>query len=185
MEENKTIMPVRTPSPSSHRGPEADTIRKCRFYHAIDVRGSKPIKEICIQENVPERTGRYWLHQRSVLGNAANRRTGKYRSGRKQKVSDKHLDQLLDQDNPVRDQHYECQIDHFNIPVHPRTLRRALISRPNARRYKMAVVKTISEKNKKLRLQYGNEHHKKSIDEFWAYIHWTDEAHVDPTEVSS
>lgn len=178
-------MPVRTPSPSFHRRPEADTIRKTRFFHAIDTRRSKTLKEICEKENVPERTGRYWLHQRSVLGDGANRRTGKYRSGRRIKVSDHHLNQLLDDHNPVRDQHYECQIEHFNLQVHSRTLRRALISKRNARRYKIAVVKTISEKNKKLRVQYGMEHKNKSIEEFWSSIHWTDEAHVDPSEISS
>jgi hypothetical protein len=49
----------KTPSSSSHRGPEADTIRKCRFFHVIDTRGNKTIKETHDQENVPERTGRY------------------------------------------------------------------------------------------------------------------------------
>lgn len=70
-------MPVRTPSPSSHRHPEADTIRKSRFFHAVDTRGGKKLKEVCATENVAERTGRYWLRQRSVIGDSANRRTGK------------------------------------------------------------------------------------------------------------
>jgi phage repressor protein C with HTH and peptisase S24 domain len=48
----------------------------------------------------------------------------------------------------------------------------------------MIVVKIIREKNKKLRVQYENEHHKKFIDEFWAYIHWTNKVHVNSTEVS-
>jgi hypothetical protein len=146
MKENKIIMLVRTSSSSSHRELEVDTIRRCRFYHVIDVRESKSIKKICIQKNVSERTEKYWLHQRFVLRNAANRRTEKYWSDWKQKVSNKHLNQLLDQDNLVRDQHYECQIDHFNISIHSRILRRALISRRNARSYKMIVVKSLMRK---------------------------------------
>ena len=39
-------MPVRTPSPLSHRWSEVDTIRKTRFFHAINTRGSKTLKEI-------------------------------------------------------------------------------------------------------------------------------------------
>jgi hypothetical protein len=103
-------------------------------------------QEICIQKNVFERTKKYWLHQRFVLKNAINRQTKKYQSDRKQKISNKHLNQLLDQDNLVRNQHYECQIDHFNKSIHFRILKKALISKRNVRKYKMIVVKIINEK---------------------------------------
>lgn len=177
-------MSHRTPSPSSNRHHEADTIRKTRFFHAVDTRGHKTLKEVCETEHLPERTGRYWLRQRSLIGDAAYRRTGKHRSGRSIKVSDDQLNQLLSDTNPVRDQHYDCQIKHFDMNVSSRTLRRALTSRRNARRYKKAVVRKISDKNKQLRVQYGLEHKDKSM-EFWESVHWTDEAHIDPSQVSS
>ncbi len=106
---------VRTSSSSSRRRSEADIIRKTRFFHVIDTRRSKILKEICEKKNVFERTETYWLHQRFVLDDEANRRTEKYRSERKVKVSDYHLNQLLDDRNFVQDQHYECQIEHFNL----------------------------------------------------------------------
>lgn len=85
-------------------------------------------------------------------------------------MSDHQLDQLFSESNPVRDQHYECQIKHFDMNVSTRTLQRALTSRRNARIYKKAVVRMISEKNKRLRVQYGYDHVDKPF-EFWQSIH--------------
>lgn len=141
-------MLVRISSSSSHQGLEVDIIRKCRFFHVIDTRDNKTIKKTFIQKNVSEQIERYWLHQRSMLRESAHRRTERLRFDRKSKIADEDLNRLLDQNNFVRDQHYEYQIDHFNLQIHSRTLRRALISRRNARKYKMIFIKIISEKNK-------------------------------------
>ena len=48
--------------------------------------------------------------------------------------------------------------------------------------YKAAFVKKeISKKNKDERVSYGEEHKDKTVDDFWRYIFFTDEAHIDPT----
>lgn len=175
-------MSVRTWSSISNRH-ETDIIRKTHFFHAIDTWRSTTLKEIYEHEHVLKRTRRYWLRQRFILDDAVNRRTEKHRSDRKIKISDVHLNQLLSRTNPVRDHHYECQIDHFNLNVSSRTLRRALTSRRNARMYKTIIVRRISDKNKRLRVEY-EEHKIKSL-KFSYFIHWTDEAHIDLSKVSS
>lgn len=88
---------------------------------------------------------------------------------------------VLDNSNPVRDQHYECQIEHFQLGCSKRALQQALQPQ-RARRYKKAITRCISEKNKGERVQYGKEHKGKTIRDFWEYVHFTDEAHIDPSE---
>lgn len=172
-----------TPPESAGRGrTEADTIRKTRFFEAYDIQQpGATIAQVSEQQGVPLRTAENWLRQRRQIGIAAYRRTGKQRSGRPPKVTNPQLDQLLDRSNPVRDQHYECQIQHFNLDCSKRTLQRALQPR-QARRYRKAVARAISDKNQGERVQYGKEHKGKTIEDFWQYIHFTDEAHIDPSE---
>ena len=45
----------------------------------------------------------------------------------------------------------------------------------------MAKVKAISPENQEARLAYGREHKDKTVEDFWQYVHWTDEAHIDPS----
>ncbi|KAL5322950.1 hypothetical protein ACEPPN_007475 [Leptodophora sp. 'Broadleaf-Isolate-01'] len=83
--------------------------------------------------------------------------------------------------NPVRDQHYDAQIEYHNLPVKQRQLQRKLKEHVKARRFKMAFVKKqVSEKNKEERVTYGEEHVGKTIEDFWSCITFTDEAHHDP-----
>jgi hypothetical protein len=88
--------------------------------------------------------------------------------------------------NPVRDQLFEAQIQHHNLNVSTRTLQRSLKRDTNGgQRYKQAYIqKKLSKKNRELRVNYGQEHQDKSIDNFWQYIFFTDEAHIDPTSNS-
>jgi hypothetical protein len=85
--------------------------------------------------------------------------------------------------NPVRNQPYDAQIGFHNIPVQRRQLRRKLAEHTNGGRiYKCAFVKkTTSEKNKDERVIYGKEHQDKPMEDFWSYIFFTDEAHIDPS----
>ena len=85
--------------------------------------------------------------------------------------------------NPVRDQRLEAQLTYHNIPVKKRQLRYKLREHTNdGRIYKAAFVKKeTSKKNKDERELYGEEHKDKSIDDFWRFIFFTDEAHIDPT----
>lgn len=40
----------------------------------------------------------------------------------------------------------------------------------------------LSQKNKKLRIQYGEFHQHHTIENYWQYFHFTDEAHFDPSQ---
>ncbi len=94
------------------------------------------------------------------------------------------MNQMLDpQANPVRDQSYPVQLKHFDIDASKRTLQRAFAARkPRVGRYKMTKLRMISDKNKALRMIYEKEHKNHTIENFWQYVHFIDEAHFDPNQ---
>lgn len=76
---------------------EGDTAKKNRFYQAIDTRGRNPILLVYFSQQIPLRTGEYWLHQRRELGeDVALKRIGTLRTGRPPKLLDETLNTLLD-----------------------------------------------------------------------------------------
>jgi hypothetical protein len=87
--------------------------------------------------------------------------------------------------NPVRDQLDEAQIKYHKLDIKPRQLQRRLKACTNkGQRYKQAYIqKILTKANKKKRLEYGQKHKDKSIDDFWQYIFFTDEAHIDPSSM--
>ena len=92
---------------------------------------------------------------------------------------------VLPSRNPVRNQLYEAQIKHHHINVGVRQLRRRLKQETkNAQRFKQAYVKKeISKVNKNKRVDYGWEHKDKTIENWWQYLYFTDEAHIDPSSL--
>lgn len=71
----------------------------------------------------------------------------------------------------------------WQATVTARTLQRECKRRRlRAGRYKMAKVKDISKKNKLLRVEYERRHEHKTVDSFWQFVHFTDEAHIDLNE---
>lgn len=103
--------------------------------------------------------------------------------GRPSRVTKSMCKMLVDPaKNPIRDQLYEAQIAHHNIPVRKRQLQRKLGEHTNGgQRYKCAFVKkVISDKNKEERAAYGKEHEDKTVGDFWSYIFFTDESYIDP-----
>ena len=123
-------MELQTPKRSTNQG-EYDTIRKTSFFKAVDERAFKNLRlpEVFKNEGISKPTGHRWLKQREQGGLEAYRRLGKYRSGRPLTVSDPSLNQIVDTSNPVRDQSYEVQINHFNLNVSKRTLQKDLRKR--------------------------------------------------------
>ncbi len=86
-------MPPRIPERASKDSSEADTVRKARFFHAIDTRDrDRSIKDVYKEKEIPYATGRYWLHQRKILGSSAARRQGKYRKRSTRKFIDSILE---------------------------------------------------------------------------------------------
>jgi hypothetical protein len=101
-------------------------------------------------------------------------------------VTKNKLNEMLKEDNPVRDQSWVVQIDHFELNCTSRTMKRACKRRRfKAERYKMIKIKLISNKNKQLRKEYDLRHQNETIESFWQYIHFTDETHFDSDETYS
>ncbi len=69
--------------------------------------------------------------------------------------------------NPVRDQLYEAQVEHYHLTIKARQLKTRLKqATKGGRRFKMAYVKEeISGPNKALRVKYGEEHQNKTVED--------------------
>ena len=179
-----------TPPPTNSRPGDYDTVKKLRFFNAYDARGPTDSLRSIAREYAPSlSTAHRWLKERNQLGSPAHRRTRKLsvRLGRRPAVSKEQCETLVSPSkNPVRDQLYEAQIEYHNLHVHPRTLQRRLRQTTNnAQRYKQAYIeKVISKKNRGLRVQYGQEHQDKTIDGFWQFVFFSDEAHIDPSSTA-
>ena len=179
-----------TPPKQRSRGIQADTIKKARFFNAWDARDTtKPMRSILEATDTTKPTALRRLKQRDELGTPALRRTRKLsdRLGRKSRISDETCKMLVSPSrNPVRDQLYEAQIEYHHLPIKARQLKTRLKqATKGGRRFKMASVKKqISSKNKDLRVKYGQEHKDKSVDDFWQYVYYTDEAHIDPSSAA-
>jgi transposase len=139
-----------------------------------------------MKKNVSYGTGKSWLRQRDTLNSSAMRRPGKNRVGRPVKVSQDKLNEMLSEENPTRDMPWDVQIDHFQLDCTSRTMQRTCNRRrPKADRYRMAIVKPISLKNKQLRVKYDCRHVIETMNSFWQYVYFTNETHFDPNEVFS
>lgn len=106
------------------------------------------------------------------------------RLGRKPAISAETCRMLVSPSkNPVRDQQYEVQIEYHRLPVKKRSLQARLKQCTNGgQRYKQAYIqKEISVANRRKRYEFGLEHQDKTIDQWWQFITFTDEAHIDPT----
>lgn len=171
------------------RHKEYDTPTKGGLFKLLSKRkeNHKTFGQVCDEEDVPERTVRDWISKARRDGSPiAKRRTGKWRTGRPVKLSDGTLDMLLSPSrNPVRKRNYVAQISYHKLNVTERTLINSLWLRRRARLFKQARVKKIGSKNKDARVQYGHDHENDTVDSFWAFVHWTDEAHVDGTSMSA
>ena len=176
--------------PRSPKRHEYDTIRRSRFYNAFDSKQKgDSLRQICKnpQINIPTSTGRLWLTQREQLGEQAFRRTRKIstRLGRKYRVSEATLAPLLDENNPLNTKPYETQIKELRLPLTTRSLRYNFSKRFGARRYKKPYTSEISKKNRKERVEYGEEHQNKTISAFWQWIYFTDEAHFNSKDLAT
>lgn len=181
---------ARTPDRPTDR-PQYDTIKRTKFFHDYDRDWpSKDLPTISAANGITDRTGRNWLRQRRELGSPAYR-TMRQRSkvlGRRSRVSKETCQMLVSPTrNPVRDQLLEAQIEHHHINVGRRQLTRRLLAETDGgRRYKQAYVqKEISEKNIRNRVTYGKTHVNKTIEDFWQWIIFTDEFHIDPTSMGA
>jgi len=178
----------RPSTPPNQTGPiEADTIKRTKFYDLWDAKPREQSRRsFCTKNGYNECTARKWLNQRMELGSPAYRRT-RPRSkilGRTSKIQKKQVQLLLSPSrNPHRIERFEVMIEHFNLGVKPQQLRRRLLALSNkARRYKAAYYKDeLDPKTEKARENYGNRHKGKSVQDFWQWVYFTDEFHLDIT----
>lgn len=160
---------------------EYDTVTRTHFFDAWDARTpSRGVRHITHLPNVgiTTPTGRSWLKLREEIGSKAYRsqRKTSSRLGRPPKVSALDLARLTDQKNPEHELHYVDQAKLLPRKPASSTLQKHTAA-INARRYEKPFVSNVSEKNKPLRVQYGQEYEKETIRGFWEWIWFTDEAH--------
>jgi hypothetical protein len=104
--------------------------------------------------------------------------------GPKPKVSTDFAKQMVNPNtNPIRYKGYRDQAKYSGIDAHPETIQKSLKKNTkNARRYKQPYRKSeMSDKNRRERVKYGEDHKQKPLPEFWTRVMFTDEAHLDPT----
>jgi hypothetical protein len=94
------------------------------------------------------------------------------------------LDRLIDQNDPIHSAPPETQIKELGLNCTTRTLRANLRDRRNASRFKQKSIAPISDKNRDLRIQYGQDHQNKTVRDWWQYVYFTDEAHFNSVDLS-
>jgi hypothetical protein len=160
---------------------EYNTIDRTRFFNAFDLKKpSHGVGFVCHlpEVDIPSPTGRRWLKQRENIGSKAYRSQRKNSSniGRKRKVSASDLERLTDQNNPEHEFSYDEQAKLLPAKPSARTLIRACVS-IDAYRYKKPYVTEVSDKNRPLRVAYGQEHEQDTLTGFWEWTWFTDESH--------
>jgi predicted AAA+ superfamily ATPase len=178
---SRQTTPERQPKRREH-----DTIKKNRFYQAYDDRNAtESLRSICRSIPLPESSGRFLLRQRELLGSLAYRKTRPQSEnlGPGAKVSHDTFQMLVSTSNPVRTEPYEVQISHHNLPIKKRALQAGLKRHTKGgQRFKQAYIKKkISPTNLAARVKYGERYQHETIESFWQYIYYTDEAHIDPS----
>lgn len=166
------------------------TRTRTRFFDAFDQEyPSRSLAAIGHDFGIDQTTAGRWVRKRAEFGSPAFRRTRKLstRLGRPSTVSKETCEMLVSPSrNPVRNQSYEAQIAYHNLSIKKRALQHTLRKyTKGAQRYRMQYrKKKISPVNLQKRVTYGQEHQDKTVDDFWQYVFFTDEAHIDPSETS-
>ena len=168
---------------------EYTTTKKMRFFQAYDERhGQESMRSIAASQQVTKTTASRWLHERDQFGSPVYRKTRRLSNKlyHPEKVTKETYKMLVSPSrNPVRNQTYEAQIAFHELPIKRRALVSGLTRHTNkGRRYKQAYVqKVLSRQNLKNRYEYGLQYCDKTIEDFWQYIFFTDEAHIDPSSM--
>jgi hypothetical protein len=156
-----------TPS-TSPKYREYTTTKRVRFFDAWDAKEKDVgVAQICrkLDFGLPPSTARYLLRQRDIQGSTAARRTRKqsFRLGRRPTVSAADLKRLTNQQDPIHAEPYEIQAKTLDGQPSARTLQ-AHASRAGARRFKKRYTTEVSQRNKSIRVEYGQ---KQKQDTYW------------------
>jgi len=184
-------MPPHTPPQSPTRRREASTVSRSRFFNAFDTREpGETVQNVVKRLNFnysnftfDPRTCERWLRLRRSVGSAAIHRPGKSHK-KPSKITDQHLDILLNASPEIRSQPLPIQIEFHGLPTKKRNLQQQLWKRRKARRYKKAWVRAVSKINQKKRVIHCRQYKDKPL-EFWQDKHFSDESHIDPYQLSA
>ncbi|KAF1944320.1 hypothetical protein EJ02DRAFT_510236 [Clathrospora elynae] len=158
------------------------------FWHVENRHDGERLADIAANHGIDPTTGLKWRKEKDHFGDRRRVRKRKaeendHKLGRPFRVPLHQLEALLDNEsNPVRQAPYEVQSARNNIPLAARSLQYNVAKRLDAHLYLAAYSDKLLEKNKKERVQYGNEHGDKPLYGFWDGVHFTDEAHYNPTK---
>lgn len=185
-------MEPHTPPQSPHKRREASTRSKSRFFDAYDTRPpGYTLKDVIHQLNLQylfgfhERACKYWLRARKAVGmDTAIHRLGKSHQ-KASKISDAQLDLLLHAHKKIRSLPLLEQIVFHNLYTKKRNLQYQLWTRRRARRRKKRWVRAVSKINQGKRVIYCTAYQDKTVEDFWQFIHFSDEAHLDPYQSSA
>lgn len=174
--------------PADKFNPGVRTSRKRqRFFDAFDKKdASQSIRALERDFHLEHPQGLRWLEQREKYGKKAYQRTRKLsdKLGRRPIISKEACQMLVSPSkNPVRDQQYEAQLEYHKLNGTTRTLQNRLkATTRNGRWYKIVYVKKkISRQNRGERIHYGAAHLQHTVHNFFQYVFFTDEAHMDPS----
>jgi transposase len=158
-----------------------------RFYDAYDARGQRTAREIFKSFQIHHSTGYKLLHDRERHGKLAERR-GKLRQhqqrlretrqGPKPKISDEQLAALVRAPIPQRKRQLEVQAARVGVTACRETIRRALLNRKRAAKFKASKQKAITLSQQEQRRGYCNLYRYKPVQGFWDGVLFTDEAHM-------
>ncbi|KAF2416964.1 hypothetical protein EJ08DRAFT_708747 [Tothia fuscella] len=167
---------------------EGDTEKRTRFFTMVDTGLSIKEARSDPRVNIHRNTATNWLKQRANIGSPAYRRIRKEAMrtgtlGHPRQINDSTLDFLHSAKNPHRRQNLEFQLDVYNIPVIVRCAKANLSKRKDARRYKMRVVHAIAKGNMVKRVVYGHDHKDHTVENYYQYVVYRDEACIDPTSL--
>jgi hypothetical protein len=117
-------------------------------------------------------------HQEGGVLTPERRNQLQAKRGRRKKDCSLQIETMANGPAPLRKMDYEYH--QAQAQVSYRTLRRRMNERkPRIILSNCRKTSKISDTNKALRKEYGARHRHETIDSFWQWIHWTDEAHID------
>ena len=91
---------------------------------------------------------------------------------------------LNSKQNEKRNKHLKIQIEHYKLRISTRTLQRHL-KRRKAEFFKKRKIKKLKDIDKAERVKYETRHKSHTIKNFWRYIHFIDETHINSEECMS
>ena len=181
--------PTTPQSPEFNR--QASTLSRTRFFDAFDSRNlgdsvKSVVKKLQFTHSTftfNPRTCERWLRLRRTLGSSAIHRPGKSHK-KLSKITDADLDTLLSASSEIRTQPLDVQIEFYHLHTKKRNLQLQLWKRRKARHFKKAWCRAISKINQGKRVSHCLKYKDRPLA-FWYNMHFSDEAHIDPSQSST